>query len=115
MIEEQPDLRFHIWTLGWLEDYPDPDNFMRVCPVSLVAGGQRQDEYDELVERARRSMNQEERIRLYKRADQILVEEAVIIPLTHSSNQLLVKPWLKNVIPPLLDQGPWKDFVIEPH
>ena len=108
-------MRFHILTIGWKDDYPDPDSFMRARPVSQVTGGQRQREYDELVERARRSMNQEERIELYKRADQILVEEAVVVPLTYGSNHILVKSWLKNVIGPALDHGPWKDWVIEPH
>ena len=52
--------RFQVFISGWIADYPDPDNFMR-------GGGWRVEtrwrnvEFEELVEEARRVMDQVER------------------------------------------------------
>ncbi|NIN65906.1 MAG: hypothetical protein GTO63_14680, partial [Anaerolineae bacterium] len=64
----------------WIADYPDPDNFLRVG-AGIWLPGWRNKAYAGFLEEARRSMHQEERVNLHKRADKILVEEAAIIPL----------------------------------
>jgi ABC-type oligopeptide transport system substrate-binding subunit len=92
----------------WDADYPDPDNFLRVgCPSWLT--GWRNESYDGLVEKARRITNHRERMKLYRRADRILVEQAPILPLGHRRWHVLAKPWVKNY------PGPWKDVIIEEH
>lgn len=101
-----------LYSIGWMPDYPDPDSFMRV--------GLRREhiqwehpEYVALIERARRVYDQQERLRLYRRADQILIEEAVIIPLLYTKSQILVKPSVKHY--PLNSIGGplWKHLVLE--
>jgi ABC-type transport system substrate-binding protein len=71
--------------------------------------------YDRLVEEARRVMDQGERIRLYKQADKILVEEAPVVPMVYGRMHLLMKPWVRNYPVSLIGAGPWKDVIIEPH
>lgn len=45
--------------------------------------------------RSTTGMDQEERMKLYRRADQILIEAAALLPLTYGRLHLLVKPWVK--------------------
>jgi oligopeptide transport system substrate-binding protein len=98
----------HIWIGRWIADYPDPDSFLRTGPIHLRSRW-RNEAYERLVERGRRTMDQEQRIDLYRRADRILVEQAVIAPLHYGRFHFLVKPWVKRY------PGPWKDVIIEPH
>ena len=95
--------------MGWICDYPDPDSFLR---VGLRLHSKWRDEtYDQLVERARRPTDQTERVRLYHKADRILVQEVPILPLSYERIPMLVKPWIGRY-----GEGrDWKDVVIEPH
>ncbi|MFQ6016456.1 MAG: hypothetical protein ACE5NP_13555, partial [Anaerolineae bacterium] len=71
--------------------------------------------YDELVEKARRVMDQGERMKLYRQADRILVEEAPVMPFVHARWGLLVKPWVRRYPVSPTRQWFWKDVIIEPH
>jgi ABC-type oligopeptide transport system substrate-binding subunit/DNA-binding SARP family transcriptional activator len=104
----------HMWYMGWLADYPDPDSFLRVGDWRLI-GGWRDELYDRLIEGARRATDQGERMRMYQQADLILVQDAPILPLYHSRSPLLVKPWVTKY--PMSPVKLWfcKDVIIEPH
>jgi oligopeptide transport system substrate-binding protein len=103
-----------MFLLGWVADYPDPDNFLRISTFRHWTRWQHK-AYDSLVEEARRVMDQGERMRLYERADRILIEEAAIVPLTYSRLHLLVKPWVRQFPVSAIKWWFWKDVVIEPH
>ena len=109
MSEEVP----HLWIVGWYADYPDPDDFLRI-QWWLSPDWQNQS-YDQLVESAPRMMDQEERMRMYRKADKLLVEEAPILPLCYARFHMLVKPWVKRLRPSPLRWWSWKDVVLEPH
>jgi len=104
----------HIFACGWIADYPDPDNILRVG-LATVQTMWRDPVYDGLIERARRLTDQRQRMRLYSQADRILVEEAPLVPLFYNRNTLLIKPWVLKF--PMSARGGWfwKDIVIEPH
>jgi oligopeptide transport system substrate-binding protein len=104
----------HIFLLGWIADYPDPDNFLRVSSMRRFTRW-RNEAYDRLVEKARRAMDQEERMRLYRQADRILNEEAAILPLIYWRFHLLMKPWVRKYPASALRTWFWKDVIIEPH
>jgi ABC-type oligopeptide transport system substrate-binding subunit/class 3 adenylate cyclase len=104
----------HLWLMGWIADYPDPDNFLRVSTWRFNTGWQ-SEAYDGLVEGARRALDQGKRMRMYQQADRILVEEAPILPLFYSRLHLLVKPWVKRFPVSPLKWWFWKDVIIEPH
>jgi oligopeptide transport system substrate-binding protein len=109
-LEESP----HIFLMGWLADYHDPDNFLRVG-LWRERVRWRNEGYDRLVEEARRVTDQGARMQLYRQADRILVEEAAIIPLYYGRQHLLVKPWVSKFLPTSAAGRPrWKDVVIEP-
>jgi ABC-type oligopeptide transport system substrate-binding subunit/DNA-binding SARP family transcriptional activator len=109
----------HLFYAGWVADYPDPDNFLRVglgqfCRQHWSAS------FDEMVEQARRSTDQTNRMKLYQAADRILIEEAVVMPITYGrgggrGGDLLVKPWVKKHPTSPFGGWFWKDVVMEPH
>ncbi len=107
---ETPHMRY----AGWVADYPDPDNFLRVGFLWERTGWQNE-AYDRLVEEARRVMDQEERIRMYQQADRILVEEVPVLPLFYMRLHLLVKPWVRKYPTSPMKTWFWKDVIIEPH
>jgi ABC-type transport system substrate-binding protein len=109
ILGEQP----HITAAGWSVDYPDPDNNLRVGLGTF--GNWRHEIYDGLVDRARRSLIQDERLSLYRQAEEILVEEVPIVPLYYYRLHLLLKPWIRNYQPETIYYHYWKDVVIEPH
>ena len=110
-LEREPP---HIFLMGWEADYPDPDNFLRVVPIRRYTRWQNV-AYDGLVEKARRLMDQRERMKLYRQADRILVEEAAIMPLYYGRSHLLMKPWVRKYPMSATGWRFWKDVIIEPH
>jgi oligopeptide transport system substrate-binding protein len=104
----------HLRVRAWVPDYPDPDSFVRDCKLPRGTGWQ-SEAYERLVEKARRSMDQKERIRLYKQADRMLIEEAVVMPLFYGRFHALVKPWVKSFPLSPIKYWFWKDVIIEPH
>jgi len=104
----------HVFLMGWEADYPDPDNFLRVG-LWRERVGWRNEDYARLVEKARRITDQGERMKLYRQADGILVEEAAIMPLYHERLNLLVKPWVIKYPASAIGGPVWKDVIIEPH
>jgi oligopeptide transport system substrate-binding protein len=104
----------HLGLASWGVDYPDPDNPLTVGVHKRWTGWQNQN-YTELLEQARRIINQAERIRLYQEADRILIEEAPVVPLLYGRHHLWVKPWVSKYPVSVIHWFFWKDVVIEPH
>jgi oligopeptide transport system substrate-binding protein len=103
-----------LFSMGWVADYPDPDSFLRTSDFRYKTSWQ-SDVYDNLVAEASCATAQVERMRLYREADKILMEEAIIVPISYYQDHLLVKPWLKKYpVSPFR----WlfgKDVILEPH
>jgi ABC-type oligopeptide transport system substrate-binding subunit len=106
--------RPHLFLSGWSADYPDPDNFLRLAIHSLRHSWDSND-YEQLIEEASRLKDQVERMVLYRQADRMIVEEAVVLPLTYGRQQVLVKPWVARYPLSAVGNVFWKDVVIEPH
>jgi ABC-type oligopeptide transport system substrate-binding subunit/DNA-binding SARP family transcriptional activator len=106
----------HITVSGWLADYPDPDNYLRVClGIDAKLMGWDEEDFDRKVENIRHIMDHGERIKRYKEIDTLLIQEAILLPLSHTMTHLLVKPWVKNYPISPLGHVFWKDVVIEAH
>jgi len=106
----------HLLIMGWMADYPDPDNFLRARIDHIqYQSGWRNKGYDSLVKQAQRSLGQGERIKLYGDAEQILAEEVPILPIFHTSVRLLVKPWVTRFPTTGLREWFFKDVIIKPH
>jgi ABC-type oligopeptide transport system substrate-binding subunit len=85
---------------GWIADYPDPDNYLRVVFHSREGLNEprwQDPRFDALVEEAARVTDKRRRMALYREADRILVaEQAVILPLSYGRGAVLVKPWVSH-------------------
>ena len=70
--------RYQMFTLGWVADYPDPQNFLDILFHSESANnhtGFTNIEVDRLLEQARTEKDVETRISLYQQAEQLIVND----------------------------------------
>jgi len=97
---------FRMFDLGWIADYPDPQNFLDIKFHSQNANnetGYSNPQVDKLLEQARTEEDEQTRLRLYQQAEEIIVQEAPWIPLFHSMANALIKPQVKGyTIPPFV-------------
>ena len=103
-----------VYTTGWLADYPDPDNFLRLALRRTLKTWD-SETFDELVETARRTLNLSERVDLYEQAQRLLVEELPVFPLVYLRGHYLLKPWVTKFPVSTMRVNYWNDTVIEPH
>ena len=95
---------FHMYSLGWGADYPDPHNFLDLMFHSRSpenSSHYSNPEVDGFLEDARVELNRDQRLSLYSRVESIVVEEAPIVPFWFSVDHLLVRPSVRGLqIPP---------------
>jgi oligopeptide transport system substrate-binding protein len=81
---------------GWIQDYPDPQNWLSVyfkCDATFAKRfAYCNPEFDKLVTEADQSFDQTQRMELYQQAGQILVDDIPSPFLYNLSNIVLVKP-----------------------
>ncbi len=92
------DTASDIWLSSWLADYPDPDGFFRGLmndPSDPIAGVEETEQAVAILGRARASHDQDERLRLYREVDRLLVAEWVaVVPLAYLRTTLLHRSWV---------------------
>ena len=83
----------HLFNYGWVADYPDPENFLDVLLHSSRDDARYvNEEFDSLVEQARTERDWDVRLGLYQQAEQLLMDDAGIIPLYHTQDFVVVRP-----------------------
>ncbi|OGZ61000.1 MAG: hypothetical protein A2919_00675, partial [Candidatus Spechtbacteria bacterium RIFCSPLOWO2_01_FULL_43_12] len=94
---------FQMYSLGWVADYPDPDNyFMKFESWRSSANNEARysnEEVDALIQEARIEMDPQKRLQLYRQIEDIVVSDAPWITLFHSKDSLLVKPFICGYYP----------------
>jgi len=88
-----------MFRMGWVADYPDPDNFLNLMTSESQNNRSRwkNKKYDKLIAEGAAEMNKEKRKELYREAQKILLEEdAPAVPLYTSVHQLLVSDRVEN-------------------
>lgn len=95
--------RYQMFTLGWIMDYPDPEDILDL----LFHSKSRQNntrytntDIDTKLEAARIEPDIEKRLAAYQEIEKTLVEDAAWIPLFFDTSHYLVKPEIKNFIVP---------------
>jgi oligopeptide transport system substrate-binding protein len=103
------DLRngdYQMFELGWVADYPDPENFLKIQFHSGSTNNYTQyanAEVDRLLEEADTETDEATRLSLYQQAEQIIVDDAPWIPLFHDEFNVLIKPYVKGyILPPFV-------------
>ena len=101
-LQDLRDRRFQIFGgLGWIADYPDPENFLDVLFHSESSNNHTHYsdlELDAILERARVEQDHEARMALYREAEQMILDGAPWVPLWHSrGDHYLIKPYIKGL------------------
>jgi oligopeptide transport system substrate-binding protein len=101
----EPDPPYQMYQLGWIADYPDPQNFLEILFHTESAqnhGGYSNLEVDTLLDQARGTPDVEERLTLYQQAEQMILDDAAWVPLYFGVENWLVKPYVQGFqIPPI--------------
>ncbi len=96
---------YQIYQLGWVADYPDPQNFLEVLFHSKSKqnhGGYSNPKVDELLDKARVSAESAVRLKLYQQAEQMILDDAALVPIYFDVDNWLVKPYVKGfMVPPM--------------
>lgn len=93
-----------IWRAGWVADYPDPENFL-----GLFYGGNagenllqmnpfhfQSEEFDRLFEAAGREQDPAKREKLYQQCDQLVVDQAAVIPVLTDDHVVMINARVRN-------------------
>jgi ABC-type transport system substrate-binding protein len=96
-----------VWIRWWL-DYPDPDNtYYDMFYGGKPEGSKRQawanDDFDKIIVEAKGVLDPEERLGLYKEAEQIIQTDVGYIPVVYRLDVYAFKPWVQNI--PVNTQG----------
>jgi peptide/nickel transport system substrate-binding protein/oligopeptide transport system substrate-binding protein len=91
---------FPMFVLAWYADVPDPDNFLFKLFFSQSDRnftGYTNGSVDDLLSGARRERSFFRRAELYHRAEQLILDDAPIIPLWHYTYERLFQPYVRSV------------------
>lgn len=99
--------RFQMFDIGWIADYPDPENFLDILFHSESSNNHTHysnSEVDDLLMRARVETDTLARYALYNEAEQMILDDAPWVPLWFDGeSKLLVKPNVHDyLLPPLI-------------
>ena len=89
-----------IFQYAWFADVPDPDNFLfklfhSKSPRNYT--GYANPQLDELLMRARNESDGLRRVDLYRRAEQLVMDDAVVIPFFHYTYERVFQPYVKSI------------------
>jgi len=90
-----PATRPQMTTLGWIGDYPDPQNWLSTlftCEGVESSSGYCNEEFDALTDQADSELDEATRMDLYAQAAELLISEQPVIFLNNSLSFFLVKP-----------------------
>lgn len=97
-------LDYEIASMGWTGDYNDPSTFfdMWASDAGIVPVAWKNDRYDEIIKEVAATSNQEERAKLFKEGEEILIiKDAVVSPQVFRSRQTYVRKYVKGLMYPL--------------
>jgi oligopeptide transport system substrate-binding protein len=83
----------HAWGFAWVTDFPDPAGFFP--PLLATYPVFRDEEITALLGQARARSDQDERMRLFREVDRLLVaERCALLPTMYPADVLLRRPWV---------------------
>jgi oligopeptide transport system substrate-binding protein len=98
--------RADFWRLGWIADYPDPENFLNLFYGKNVPDNPKEkspinsfryknSRFDEIFEKAIGTTDIKERSRLYLEAEQIAISEAPVLFIFYDEDYRLLQPYVR--------------------
>jgi len=85
---------------AWFADMPDPDNFLYLLFHSKSVRnftGYANPAVDEALQQARRAGDPQRRADLYRRAEQLVLDDAPIVPIWHYPYERRFQPYVKSI------------------
>ncbi len=114
-LHEIKNLNHYMARMGWVGDYVDPNTFLGV--FTSMSGdnrtGWKNEQYDELLNKAATVIDKQERYELFQQAETLLLEEAPIIPLYNYTTNNLVSTHVKGYEQNILDYYSYKHIYLE--
>jgi peptide/nickel transport system substrate-binding protein/oligopeptide transport system substrate-binding protein len=92
--------RLPVFLYAWFADVPDPDNFLTKLFFSRSPRNYTRYQnpvVDELLTAARTTADPQRRVELYRRAEQVVMDDAAIVPIWHYNYERLFQPWVRSV------------------
>lgn len=106
-----------LFRLGWIADYPDPENFLNLFysatipatgPSSINSTRYRNRAFDSLFALALVTQDDAQRLALYAQAEQIAVDDAPMLFIFNDMDYRLVQPWVKGYSSNPMDRRDFK-------
>jgi len=85
---------------AWYADVPDPDNFLFKLFYSKSPRnffGYANPLVDDVLIKARNTADLQQRVELYRKAEQLILDDAPIIPLLHQTYERLFQPYVRSI------------------
>jgi len=99
--------------INWNADWPYPDNWLpsQFGSTSLNnTTGYNNAKFDDLMSRARKEVDDKDRLAIYNEAHKLVVDEAALVPLYNRETYVLVKPKVAGLTITALDGGIRGDY-----
>jgi oligopeptide transport system substrate-binding protein len=114
-LDSQRSLNYQVCRGSWIGDYVDPNTFLDMW---LTGGGNNQTgwsnpEYDRLIAQAAATVDPQERLEVFQKAEAILMDEMPEIPIYFYTRVCLQRPEVKGWYPTLLDNHNYKFVYLE--
>ena len=90
-----------LFSSNWCADYPDPENFADVLFHSGAQqniGNYTSPALDAILDQARTEQDVKKRLQLYQQAEQMIVQDAPALFISHDISYVLVKPYVKGYV-----------------
>ena len=103
LLEETAKSQAPFFRGSWIADYPDAENYLSVFysknPAPPNYTRYRNPRFDALYEKALVENNDAEKLRLYQQMDQLVIDDAPVVPLWYDQVLRLVQPRVRNFKP----------------
>ena len=115
MLNDLQNRNFSLARYSWQGDYNDPNTFLEIfkSDAEMNRSGFRSPEYDGLLAQAARTTDLNQRAELLQRAEKLLSDNFVVIPVYHYVTVELLKPYVKGYHSNLMQIMPSKYLSLE--
>ena len=90
-----------LFDAGWLADYPDPQDFLDLlfhAGAHNNIGNYSNPRLDSLLDQAAIEQDSNARLKMYQAAEQLVVQDAAILPLFFGTNYVVIKSYVKDYV-----------------
>jgi peptide/nickel transport system substrate-binding protein len=123
--EAVENAKVKFWRLGWIADYPDPENFLNLfhgkwyepdLSVESYINSFRYNnpDFDAAFDAALRTTDNAERNAFYAQADQVAIDDAVVLPIYYDKDDRLIQPDVRRLFANAMEYRNFKDVYFVP-